>query len=362
MFFLFVLAILAVLGLARLLRGHGENDIPARIVTAATNRLPAHLRDWGRAMDAELFQIHGPAHRWRFSAGVLRVALFPPLRQRNHVLVVAFVGLLVAAAATVAAAYEVPSLSVFAAVLGLLLCGYATVVTSRSQRPGRTVAGVIVGAVALAGVAATVAAVVRVAAAHPAATADDTHVFSVLFALVLTGYLALAYTSPRAGNHTNTVLWWGLAGGLISGAIWTVSAVTTTTVTDGVTGFMSPIGAGAVLAVAIGASVTASSRRVGARAGILTAILGAPIHFAVATTAILQLHDYTLTNPYDISAFPHSGYPDAASYVLSDAVAGNIITGLVLYPVALIALALLGAAVGTGLHHLANRRTARPAA
>jgi hypothetical protein len=128
-----VLAVLVVAGVL-VLCGKGEGDTPARIVTIAANRLPAHRRDRGRAMVAELTQIHGRARRWRFTAGVLRVVLFPPLRHRNRVLVVAFTGLMVAAAATVAAAREVPSLSVFIAVLGLLVCGYATVVTSRSQR------------------------------------------------------------------------------------------------------------------------------------------------------------------------------------------------------------------------------------
>jgi len=49
--------------------------------------------------------------------------------------------------------------------------------------------------VALAGLVAAVAVVFRIGAVHPTATVDHTHyVFSILFALVLTGYLALALT------------------------------------------------------------------------------------------------------------------------------------------------------------------------
>lgn len=87
------------------------------------------------------------------------------------------------------------------------------------------------------------------------------------------------------------------------------------------------------------------------RAGLLTVALAAPIQVAVALTALLHQR-FVLTDPYDIAAYPHSGYPDVASYLLSDTIAGEIITGLILYPVTLLVLALLGAAVGSRL----NRR------
>jgi hypothetical protein len=38
-----------------------------------------------------------------------------------------------------------------------------------------------------------------------------------------------------------------------------------------------------------------------------------------------------------------------ASYLLSDAIAGDILAGLVLYPIVLLALAILGASAGTRL-------------
>ena len=48
-------------------------------------------------------------------------------------------------------------------------------------------------------------------------------------------------------------------------------------------------------------------------------------------------------------AFPHSGYPDVASYLLSDAMAGDVLVGLVLYPLVLCLLALTAVTlVGTG--------------
>ncbi|MGH3624718.1 MAG: hypothetical protein ACRDQ5_23505 [Sciscionella sp.] len=357
-----ILTVLVAAGLF-MLWSNREGDAPARIVTAAVDQLPVHRRDWGQAMVAELTHIHGPTHRWRFTAGVLRVVLFSPVRHRKRMLVVAFVGLLAAAAATVATAREVPSLSVFVAVLGLLLGGYATVVTSRTPRPRPRTLHVIVGAVALAGIAATITALVRIAAAHPAVTTnDDALVFSVLFALILTGYLAVALTPPRLGDNTNTVLWWALAGALASGAAGTIATLTTSVAAEETIPLLLPAAAAATLAASIGASATTGSRQAGTRAGLLTAILGAPMHFTINMTALLQLHHYTLTNPYDIAAYPHSGYPDVASYILSDALGGEILGGLVIRLIALLALALLGAAAGTGLHHLATRRTARTTA
>jgi hypothetical protein len=351
-----LLALLAAAGLAWLL-GMDDPEAPARIVNAAANWLPAHRRDWGRAMAAELPQIYGRARRWQFTASVLRVVLFPPPRHRHRVVAVCLTGLGVTAGATVAAASEVPSLSVFVAVLGLLLCGYATAVVSRSPCPRRTAPRALVGAVALVGVTAAVVAVVRIMAAHPAATTGHSHVFSALFALILTGYLAFALTPPRLGRHTNTVLWWALGGALASAAVWTAAALTTPVTIDVITGYLWPAGATATLAASIGASLSTRKMLAGTQAGLLTAVLGAPVHFAVDMTAILHLQHYALTNAYDLAAYSHSGYPDVASYILSDAVGGGILTGLMLYPLFLIALALLGAAAGIRLHWLATRPT-----
>jgi hypothetical protein len=358
---LILLAVLVVAGLLWLLRGSGAGDAPARIVNVAVGLLPEHRRDWGRALAAELAQIRGSGRRWRFAVSAVRVALFPPPRRRNRVLAVTLVGLAAAAAATVAAASEVPGLSVFVAVLGLLLCGYATAVTARSPRPRLTVPRVIVGVVALAGAAAAVAVVARIASAHPAAATDGTHVFSILFALTLAGYLALGLTPPRLGDHADTVLWWALAATLASAAGWAAAVLATPATTVGVIGFLSPAGVAAALAASAGAAAVTRSRAAGARAGLLAVVLGTPVHFAVALAAILHVGHYTLTTPYDLAAYPHSGYPDVASYLLSDALGGNII-GLVLYPIPLLVLALLGAAAGTGLRRLATGRAAPPAA
>jgi hypothetical protein len=358
-----LLGVLVLAGLIWLARRKRGGDPAARLAAVAASHLPPHRQDWGRAMAAELTQVHGRASRWRFTAGVLRVALFPPPRHRARVLIVACAGLLAAAAATMAAAREAPSLSVFTAVLGLLLCGYATVAASRSHRLRPTVPRVAVGAVALAGVVAAVAAVVRIAVAYPAATTDRTHVFSVLFALALTGCVALALRPvSRAGSTTpsapaDTVLWWALAGALASGAGWAAVAVTTPVIRDATSAVLWPVGAAAALAVSAGAAATTRSRLAGLQAGLLTAVLSALMRFALDLTAMLQVHHYVLTSQSDIAAYAHSGYPSVASYVLSDALAGNILAGLVLYPIGLLGIAYLAATAAAGLRQAAARHT-----
>ena len=116
--------------------------------------------------------------------------------------------------------------------------------------------------------------------------------------------------------------------------------------------------AAATFAASAGAAAACRSRRAGVRAGTLAAILGAPLHFVTDLTALLAIRHYTLTNSYDIAAYPLSGYHDVASYVLSDAVSGNILAGLVLYPLSWLVLAALGAAAGTDLSAFTARHAA----
>ncbi len=352
------LALLVAIGLLVLLSGRRDGDPPARLVAAVADRLPENRREWGPAMVAELAQIDGRARRWRFAAGALRVLLFPPAH-RGRPVAVALVGLAVAAAMTASAAYEVPTLAVFAAAFGLLLGAAATVAAARwpSRRPG--VAYLAVAAVALIAVGATLATAVRVAVHHPTATADGTHAFSVLFAVVLAGYLAFALTPPRPGRQANALLLWSLAAALAAGGAWIAVAATHPAAGTGVIGLLSPVSAVAVLVASVGAAATTRSMPAGIRAGLLTIALTAPMHFAADITGLLQVNHYMLTDPYDVAAFARGGYPDVASYLLSDALGGEIISGFVLYPVALLALALLGSAAGTRLDRLGTRPAAR---
>jgi hypothetical protein len=291
-------------------------------------------------MVAEMAQIRDPADRWRFATGSLRIAVLPPARHPRRVLAVAIAGLVATAAATAAAVSQVPTLSVFVPALALLLCGYATVATSRSRPPRLTGSYAAVVAVAVAGVAASVTSVVWIAAVHPAATNDPWHAFSVLLALTLAVYLAVALL-PARGGHQRTALCWALAGTLTCGAINTAAALA-----PGPT--PSLIGCALVtLAVGYGGTAATRSKLAGARAGLLTAALCALTNFAVITALLAAAHHYSLTSAYDIAQFHHSGAPDVASYVISDGLGGGILDGLLIYPVIMTATALAGCAAAS---------------
>jgi hypothetical protein len=260
--------------------------------------------------------------------------------------VTATAGLAAAAGVTAAAAGEVPSLTVFAAAFGLLLGGYATVATWRSAWDGWTARQLAVAAVAAAGVTASVADVVWVAVFHPAAITASTGVpaYSVMLAVLLVASLATAAALPR-GRHAAAVLRWGLGGALASGAVYVAAAVTGTGGAQILARFVACLTIG--LAVAARVSAGTGSRPAGIRAGLLAAALGAPVRFAVDITTLLRVHRYTLTSKYDIAAFPHSGFPDAASYLLSDALGGAMLGSMLILSLLTIAASLLGAALGS---------------
>jgi hypothetical protein len=342
-----LLALLIVAGVVVLARrGRPGADGPTRLVSAAVNRLPADRRDWGQAMLAEVAQVPTRPARWRFALGVLWVALFPPTRSRARVAAVAIGSLVLAVGTTVLANQELPTLTVFVAVLTVLLCAYLTVMSARWLRPQWTLSSVLVGVIAVAGIAGTIATMVWTALAHPAAVADPTHAYSIVFAVLLVAYLAFALASPQLGGDLSTMRWWAITGGLASGAVWVAVAFAAPAAAGTVVRLISPVGAATVLAVSVGAAAASRHQRTGFRAGLLAGILGVPILFATDMVSLLRTPSFTLTDPYDIAKFPQSGFPDVASFVISDAIGGHILGGMVLYPIGLILLALVGSQVG----------------
>lgn len=210
---------------------------------------------------------------------------------------------------------------------------------SRSRPPRLNDLYAVVVVVALAGVAVSVTSVVWIAAVHPAATNDPWHVFSVLLALTLTIYLAVALVPPQGGHPgDHAVLGAGWHADL--GAINTAAALA-----PGPT--PSLIGCAFVtLTVGYGRSAVTGSRLAGTRAGLLTVVLGALTNFAMITAVLAAVHHYTLTSPYEVAQFRRSGAPDVARYVIGDGLAGGIIDSLLIYPVSMTAAALAGSAAG----------------
>jgi hypothetical protein len=344
MIVLFV-AVVAVVALVVVDRGR-RRDLPERLVSVATRRLPPDRHAWGRALVAEMAAISDRRARWRFSIGALRLALFPPIARPAVARATAAVGALVTVAATLATVRLAPTLSVFVPVLGLLTSGYATAVASRRPDIRVNPVRLAAGAVAVIGVLAAAGAVAAIAVTYPAATRDETHVFSVVLAVALCGYLVAGVSAAVGGANGIPLasVWAGLAG-----AVGAVVASAVFAAPFGLLAPIPPITAIATFATALFVGLITRDRSAATRGGVLTAILSTPITFAITLGAADRAHPSVLTDPYDVAAYPRSGYPDVASYVLSDTVAGNVV-GLVVTPLAMCAVAVVGAA-------LAARRT-----
>lgn len=332
-----VLMVVALMAAALALRApNREGDLPQRIVVAATRWLPAQRRVWGQALIAELDAVTGRGRRWRFAAGATRIALFPPAVRPATARATAAVGAMTTVAATVAAIRLLPSLAVFVATLGLLMTAYATAIAGRWRRVSSGRLPLAAAGMTLTGVLAVIAAVVSVAVTHPAATRDQTHIFSVVLAMTLCGYLIGGGSAVLAGGAERATLWGGLAGSTAA-----VAASTLLSSSGAVEALVAPITVVATVATAAVVGLITGSRTAAARAGLLTALISAPIHAAMTIIAAQYAHPTTLASPYDIAAFPRSGYPDITSYLLSDAVAGNIIalaaTPLIAYALAVAA-------------------------
>jgi hypothetical protein len=83
----YVLAALLVLHfwLARAGARMSAMDPPGRLLAVAVASLPAHRRDWGAAMLAELAEVRGRPARWRFALSCARATLrLPPLWAGRH--------------------------------------------------------------------------------------------------------------------------------------------------------------------------------------------------------------------------------------------------------------------------------------
>jgi hypothetical protein len=319
-----------------------RSDGPARVVAAAGRFLPASRREWGAAMAAELPTIDDRGRRWRFAAGVAAVVVAPP-GHRVRALVVAGATLIAAVAATVTANRLVPQLRLLAAVLGALLTVVLAGVALRWSRRG--VAAWVTAVVVGIGATATVATVVAVVRAHPSAASDPSHAFAILYALVLCVYIAVAATTPRAAAGA---LWWGLAGAVVCIVVWLALLPSHATI-EGLGLYLWPVGGAAALIASVAAGLGRGDLLAGARAALTTAIVSGPVFFTVDVIRVLTLRQYVLTSPYDIAQYPGSGFPDVASFVLSDTLGGAIIAGLIMYPLVLAAVGLLGGAIGSAL-------------
>jgi hypothetical protein len=297
---------------------------------------------------AELAAVQGRRQRWRFTAGVLRLVLFPPATRPGAVRVTAATGMFATVAATVVTARLVPAAAVFVATLGLLATGYATALACRWPRLPAHRAQLFTGAVTVAAVFAVAGVVISVAVTDPAATTDPTHIFSAVLAATLCGYLMAGLRLVVASGSTRIVLWGGICA-----AAATVAG-SSLLPPSGIVRPVQPVLAAATFGIAILVSTITRSGRGGVRAGLLAALLVTPTQFAVDVTALQLGYPHTLANQAEMAAYLHSGYPTVASYLLSDALDGRIIS-LVVTPFIMYVIARFGVTVaGYGLGRYAE--------
>jgi hypothetical protein len=321
-------------------RRTGGRDVPARLLAAAVHRLPADRRPWGRAMLAELAEVPAGAQRWRFALGCTRVALFPPRRGALPGLAAVALVLAVAAGAGWAAHALLPAMQVFAVAFVLLVGAYATVAAAL---PGARPPGgprLAVTGVMLLGVAVVIGATSYVAVAHPEAASDPTHLFSVVLAVTLAGYVAAAVAQPA---RSGPALWYGSGAALVSGLVWLVPFLV-----DASGGYA--VLAGTVLVVAATTLAAARTRSIGTgvRTGLWAGLVGALLLFSAGVPATLYAAHRTVTDPATLADFRRSGLPDVASYVIGDNL-GGLVMMLLLLPIWTLLLGALGGAIGTVL-------------
>jgi hypothetical protein len=326
-------------------RRHGR-DMPSWLVTVAARWLPTERRDWADALVAELAIVHGRTARWAYAVAALRMVTVPPAHRPPHLARTASIAAIGAVALSTAAILTVPTVAPFITTLAALLAGYVTVRKGRSTPHTATPSSRTVTVIAIVGIAATVAALWAVAVIHPSAATDHTHILSTLLAAVLIGFLGNTLHRPTA--HADLIRYGAAAGATCLAGI---AALTALAGPDraAVSPLLSLPGIGVCLIVALAIAVKTGNATAARRAGLLTAILAAPLQFAVATINLLNVHDWSLTTTYDQAAYPRSGYPDVASYMISDALGGYLITGILIGPLILGVIASMAATAGARL-------------
>ena len=315
-----------------------DEDAATWLGTAAANRLPKARQEWANAMRAELAYVPTGPERWRFAVGMAGIAL----GRSRAVLITGAIGLAISAGATLVVRTAVQPLQVVVAVAGVLLSVYAA--RRAAIRPGPRTNWVVAGAL-LTSTAAVLAIVIDTVMRYPAAAPDPTHLFSIIFAVTLTAYIALALTPPTGLMDDKRAARWGITGGLAGAAVWATLTLIQPTNIEGTVTALWPA-AVVPMVVAFGVAMARRSGRAGAQAGVWAGLIGGELLFVVNLIPFLALHNVVLTDPYDIKAFPHSGFPNPAAYILNDDL-GGLILSLIWLPMFMAGLSIIGATIGT---------------
>lgn len=249
-----------------------------------------------------------------------------------------------------AAGLTASTLAPFIITQAVLLAGYVTIRTVRGAPPPTALGHRTVTVMAAAGIAAIAAVLWAVAVVHPSVTEDRSHVLSILLDVALTVYFASALRLPTA--HAGPIRYSAVAGALFL-AGGTAFAALTGADQVAISPMLPRVGIGVCLTVAIGVAVTTRDATAARHAGFLTAILAAPMQFAITTISLLILRTWSLTATHDPAVDPA-----LVNTLISDTPGGHIITGILIGPLILGVIAALAATVGVRLERaLALART-----
>lgn len=275
-------------------------------------------------------------------------AMGRPPGRRRAVLVTALCGVSVSAAATLVVAVRIPAVAVLVGTVGGLLTGYVMWLAAHPVRPR---VGAVVPVLGVAGVLGTgILAVVR----FPGAGADPTHVFSVLFAVLLVAYCVVTVTPPPEMSDDPVAVRWGVGAGLGCAAGWVAIALTRPMTSEGLAHDLWPVGLLPV-AAAFGVAVARHSGRSGVQAGVWAGLVATTAFFVTNVLVLLNLRSFPLTDPYDVAAFARSSFHTTAAFLVSDDL-GGLILSLVWLPLVLTGLGIVGAVLGTVLRRSVRRR------
>ncbi len=245
-------------------------DSPARLLAVAVGALPDARMEWAAAMQAELTEVRGRWARWSFAVDAARAALFPPRGSRLPALAAAATVAILVVATFMVVGRAMPTLQLFA-VTFMALAGLMTllaVVRQRRIAPSPALAAIV-------GIAVTgcIAATVYVLRKYPAASEALEPSRAVFFALMLSGFLVLVLSPPKAMMESRRARRVGVGVGFVHGALFLQA-----------TGFTQYTNSGALVYVVVGpafmlflGAILVAGIDGSFRSGIQTAVWGATV-------------------------------------------------------------------------------------